>query len=80
MENIRLPSNIQQLSETISSGASKVYATGTASALVAPIKQPEPRLTELLRPHPAFDQIGWQDIENLNRVAQVEPPQTEQGR
>jgi hypothetical protein len=29
-----------------------------------------PRLTELLRPHPAFDQIGWQDIEDLNRVAQ----------
>jgi hypothetical protein len=29
-----------------------------------------PRLAELLRPHPAFDQIGWQDIEDLNRVAQ----------
>lgn len=53
-----------------STGVSEVCATGTKSALVAATKQPVPRLTELLRPHPAFDQTGWQDIEDLNRVAQ----------
>ncbi len=26
------------------------------------------RLTELSRPHAAFDQIGWRDIEDLNRA------------
>ncbi len=69
MENIPLPPNIQQLSEAISSGALGVRTTGTTSATLGPVKQPLPRLTELLRPHPAFDQIGWQDIEDLNRVA-----------
>jgi hypothetical protein len=67
VENILLPPNIQQL---ISSGASEVYATETTSASLAPIKQPVPWLTNLLRPHPAFDHIGWRDIEDLNRVAQ----------
>jgi hypothetical protein len=49
----------------------KVCATTTVTTTsVAPPGQPVPRLTELLQPHPAFDQIGWQDIEDLNRVAQ----------
>ena len=69
MENIPLPPNIQQLSDATNSRASGVHATKTTSASLAPAKQPVPRLTELLRPHPAFDQIGWRDIEDLNRVS-----------
>jgi hypothetical protein len=70
VEKIPLPPNIQQFSGTISSGTSEVCeATGATSASVAPTQQPVPRSSELLRPHPAFDQIGWRDTEDLNRVA-----------
>jgi hypothetical protein len=58
-------------SQTTVSGVAEVDATGgSGSALVPPHAQPVPWLAELLRPHPAFDQIGWRDIENLSRVAQ----------
>ena len=60
-----------QFSQTTVYGLAEVSATGgSGPASVAPHAQPVPWLTELLRPHPAFDQIEWRDVENLTRVAQ----------
>jgi hypothetical protein len=71
VENIPLPPSIQQFSKTIISGTSKIGSTGgPASGSECLPQQPVWRLTERLRTHPAFDQIGWRDIEDLNRVAQ----------
>jgi hypothetical protein len=43
--------------------------TEATSPSVVPSEQPVARLTELLRTHPAFDEISWQDIKGLNRAA-----------
>jgi hypothetical protein len=48
----------------------EVYGIIGAALTIKPAVHPVPWLTEQLRPHPAFDQIGWQDIEDLNRVAE----------
>jgi hypothetical protein len=71
VENIPLTPNLERLSEAFISSNSEINTMIPAASASATLSQQTvARLTQLLRPHPAFSQIGWRDINDLNRAAQ----------